>query len=127
MGRCGNGFGAWDKDGGKSVINTGPDGKQAAMRNESTTRRRPNNDGRLVVSSLPEHSADELCRDPASRGPDFVSLVEGTHCDMDTREVLPLCADGLTTRCFDLEAETAVERTPSRGVGSLDANQVIYW
>lgn len=65
-----------------------------------------------------------------SRGPNFVSLMEGTHCNMDTREVLPLCTDDLTTGCFDLEAETAAERTSSTGdadVGSLNSGRVIYW
>ena len=120
VGRCGTSFGAWDQDGGKSVINT------AAMGNESVARRRAG-DRRLVVSSLPAHSADELCRHPRSRGPHFVSLAERTHCNMDTREVLPLCTGGLTAGCFDLEAETAVGRTSSGGVGSPATDRVIYW
>lgn len=129
--RCGTSFGAWDKEGGKSVINTTADSKQhqAANGDESTRRRQPNNDRRLVVSSLPAHSADELCRHPTSRGPSFVSLTEGTHCNMETREVLPLCADGLMTGCFDLETETGVDRTSSFGRrgGSLNSSRVIYW
>ncbi|KAL2272441.1 hypothetical protein FJTKL_06562 [Diaporthe vaccinii] len=128
--RCGTDFGAWDKEGGKSVINTGTEKQhQVANGDEPTRRRRFNNDRRLVVSSLPAHSADELCRHPTSRGPSFVSLTEGTHCDMETRDVLPLCTDGLTTACFDLEAETGMDRTSSFGRrgGSPNSSRIIYW
>lgn len=130
--RCGTSFGAWDREGGKSVINTTVDKQHEAEHGSGSTRRRQqHNDRRLVVSSLPAHSADELCRHPTSRGPHFVSLAEGTHCNMDTREVLPLCTDGLTTGCFDLEAKTAVGHTSSLrsrgGAGSLNMSHVIYW
>lgn len=130
--RCGTDFQAWDKEGGHSVIDTNTDKqRRAANGSQSTPGRRQHNDRRLVVSSLPAHSADELCRHPMSRGPHFVSLTEGTHCNMDTRELSPLCTDGLTTGCFDLEAETAVDRTSSfggrGGTGLLNVSHVIYW
>lgn len=133
--RCGTSFEAWDKEGGKSVINkkAGKQNNQTSDGGDTPDRRSRllNHDRRLVVSSLPAHSADELCRHPMSLGPSFVSLTEGTYCNMKTREVLPLCADGLTTGCFDLEAETTVDRTSllegREGSGSLNVSHVIYW
>lgn len=134
--RCDRDFLAWDRNDGDSVISSTRKGSRdqgAAARGRAA---RPNNgnngDRRLVVSSLPDHSAEELCRHPSSRGPSFVSLAEGAHCDMGTREVLPLCAGGLMEGCFDLEAEVAADRAMSSagaggGVGSANASRIIYW
>ncbi|ELQ36304.1 hypothetical protein M0657_001589 [Pyricularia oryzae] len=56
-----------------------------------------------LIKSRRGQSASMLCADPASRGPDFVSYSEGLYCNMETREVLPLCdgAAGRVTGCFD--------------------------
>ncbi|KAF2103365.1 hypothetical protein NA57DRAFT_52888 [Rhizodiscina lignyota] len=48
-------------------------------------------DIRLVRSDIWSHNATDLCMSDHSRGPDFVSLVEGMYCDMDTRKLTPLC------------------------------------
>ncbi|POS72462.1 hypothetical protein DHEL01_v209142 [Diaporthe helianthi] len=120
-GKCDTDFRAWDKEGGNSVIST--DVKSQAERNDTLDRR-------LIVSASDAHSAEELCRHPMSRGPNFVSITERAHCDMQTREVLPLCGDGLTTGCFDLEAAAAAVRTWTSGGGEGDASnstRIIYW
>lgn len=135
MERCGRDFLAWDRNDGDSVISSTRKGSRdqgAAARGRAASPNNGNNaDRRLVVSSLPAHSAEELCRHPNSRGPSFVSLAEGTHCDMDTREVLPLCVGGLTEGCFDLEAETAADRAMSSaggdGTALANASRIIYW
>ncbi|TLS22533.1 uncharacterized protein PpBr36_09795 [Pyricularia pennisetigena] len=59
--------------------------------------------GSWLIKSRRGQSASVLCADPASWGPDFVSYSEGLYCNMETREVLPLCdaAAGLVTGCFD--------------------------
>lgn len=62
------------------------------------------NDTSLVTSSIPSHSAVELCESPNSSGPDFVSLKEGLYCDMTTRQVRPVCSlDNLSQDCFNLD------------------------
>ena len=61
-------------------------------------------EGHLVVSSFQGHSAQEVCESTTSRGPDFVSLQEGFHCDMTTRLITPVCSGNTTTCCFDLTA-----------------------
>lgn len=94
-GKCGTDFEAWENDSGPSVIG------------ENKSDRRRLTDNRLVVNSLPRQSAVELCEDPRSHGPEFVSVFEGTHCNMYTREALPLCGGGVQVGCFDLDAATA--------------------
>jgi hypothetical protein len=134
--RCGTAFKAWTKEGGDSVISTttaSPERErfQGAPYNDNR-RAQGLRDRRLVVSSVDTHSADELCRDPMSLGPDLVSMAERTHCNMRTREVLPLCAEGVNTGCFDLEAAAGTTRTASSGDGignttSANLTHAIYW
>lgn len=126
VGRCGTAFGAWDKEGGHSVIKTTTGSKEEQ---HAATNRRTQEDRRLIVSSLGVHSADELCHDSLSLGPDFVSLAEQTHCNMQTREVLPLCMDDLTTGCFDLEAVATTTRISASDDGEEFSNltHIIYW
>lgn len=62
----------------------------------------------LNISPHPYHSARELCEDPFSEGPDFVSLAEGLYCDMSTldnrKQLYPLCSEAASTDCFDMES-----------------------
>ena len=71
-----------------------------------THRRRSqstSDNARLVRSKLPDRSATYLCQHPTSRGPDFVSHVEGKFCDMDTRKVWPICGTEDEIGCFDAD------------------------
>ncbi|KAG8162904.1 hypothetical protein KVR01_007382 [Diaporthe batatas] len=130
-GKCGTEFDAWDKEGGKSVIKSKFEDWEGQNASGMLERHGHNTDRRLVVSTADAHSAEELCRDPMSRGPNFVSMSEQAHCDMQTREVLPLCRDGLTAGCFDLEAAAAEMRTSTSDGGGDDtgdlAHHIIYW
>jgi hypothetical protein len=62
---------------------------------------------RLVISHLQDHSAQEVCNMTSSWGPDFVSIPEGLHCDMCTRELSRLCSpDGDNQEgedCFNVD------------------------
>ncbi|KAF2200758.1 hypothetical protein GQ43DRAFT_60948 [Delitschia confertaspora ATCC 74209] len=57
----------------------------------------------IIESHLEGHSAKELCEHPMSLGPDFVSVTEKIMCDMETEKWWPLCDEGHTDLCFDLE------------------------
>jgi hypothetical protein len=59
----------------------------------------------LITSALEEHSADHLCGDDMSLGPDFVSLAEGLFCDMETRHTWQLCSATVTHSCFDTKTQ----------------------
>nr|POE58656.1 hypothetical protein CFP56_68331 [Quercus suber] len=93
-----------------NVINKRTEAERAHARDLANSapilRRRggTRNDTSLVTSSIPSHSAIELCESPNSSGPDFISLLEGLHCDMTTREVTPICSlHDLSDDCFDLD------------------------
>lgn len=85
-------------------------------------------DNRLVISNSFSHNATELCRHQRSKGPHAVSLSEGMFCDMETRELLPLCSTNNTNRndCFQLE-ERRVIRTNGRIAARSDFVKVIDW
>ena len=72
---------------------------------------------RLILSSFEAHSAKELCDSDTSRGPDFGSVKEQQVCLMDTKKLVPLCEDGDTSDCFDLndKSNTVAKRLVRRG------------
>ncbi|KAL7941110.1 hypothetical protein V8C42DRAFT_348974 [Trichoderma barbatum] len=69
-----------------------------------------NLDSRLVISSIESHNATQLCLSETSRGPDFVSTAEGVFCDMATRELMPLCSQGIEENCFHTDSGTQLLR-----------------
>jgi hypothetical protein len=64
----------------------------------------------LVKSGLNSSSAAKLCSEKHTIGPDFVSLSEKLYCDMDTRQLHPLCEQGVEKLCFDVDQDELVER-----------------
>jgi hypothetical protein len=74
--------------------------------NKDIKRRQVIHADRLIVSGFRQHSAIALCSSPVSLGPDMVSTVEGMFCDMSAKRLWPLCADDITTYCFDMQTET---------------------
>jgi hypothetical protein len=80
---------------GNGIISPGPiekippggPGTKGCTKKRAVTQ----NDMRLIRSDIWSHNATDLCTSDHSRGPDFVSLAEGMHCDMDTRKLTPLC------------------------------------
>lgn len=68
----------------------------------------------LIVSQDSQHTATVLCESATSSGPDFVSLSEGLFCDMDEKELWPLCSSAnATTSCFDMASNTLLLPTAS--------------
>lgn len=116
---CGNGLRGW-KDG--NDITQGPD--DMGGNSKRSVKRASHTDERLVVSSFAGHNATKLCESETSRGPDFVSLSEGLFCDMDTREVMPLCGDDIDTECFHLDRNQHVKRD---GVTDKNYAKVLEW
>ncbi|PHH66268.1 hypothetical protein CDD81_7861 [Ophiocordyceps australis] len=64
----------------------------------------------LVISNQQAHNATDLCLSPTSVGPSFVSLHQGLFCDMETRQLLPLCVPSQieTQDCFDMQEKKAL-------------------
>lgn len=59
----------------------------------------------LVVSQHDGHSAVGLCSSDTSFGPDFLSIHEGSFCDMGTKTLWPLCDAETVDKCFDVETK----------------------
>jgi hypothetical protein len=42
-----------------------------------------------------------VCESVTSRGPDFLDVAAGLFCDMEEKELWPVCDANITTGCFD--------------------------
>ncbi|KAM0425253.1 hypothetical protein ACHAPT_009570 [Fusarium lateritium] len=68
-------------------------------------KRRDTSGARVIVTKEAGYNTTELCESDTSWGPDFVSLDEGLYCDMDSRELFPVCGEEKDiVPCFDAEA-----------------------
>ena len=86
-------------------------------------------DGRLTISADPQHDPVELCESETSLGPHLANTVLGTYCNMETREVLPLCSADEEEPCFDVTAarnQTLSARALSDG-SVADFTDIISW
>ena len=63
----------------------------------------------IIASHDAQHSSTLLCADPQSRGPDFVSFVDGVFCDMTGRRSWPLCNSTAISGCYDWQSHTFVD------------------
>lgn len=95
--------------------------KQQAVRRRrdgkaSENDERYNFDRFLVKSNVTLSSAVALCQDQTSKGPHFVSLAEGLFCDMVSKQLYPLCGDGVGVGqiCFDVDEDELVEKTTGK-------------
>lgn len=93
-----------DRDGKEEMGLPFSDSKMLKSRSEGM------GDRRLVLSNHPGHNVTELCTSASSRGPDLVSLAEGLYCDMDSREVIPICDGNVADDCFHLDGEGVKRR-----------------
>lgn len=63
-------------------------------------------DTELIVSENQwDHNATELCNDKMSYGPDFIGS-DGYWCDMDKRQVLPICKFHQVEGCIELDFDS---------------------
>lgn len=86
----------------------------------------------LIRSDIWSHNATELCTSSNSRGPDFISVSESMHCDMDARTLTPLCTNDIDgaedSECFSLEEGTNVGKRWSRKRSvSKQYSRVVDW
>jgi hypothetical protein len=82
-------------------------------------------DPRAVISNIEKHNATELCQHENSQGPDLVSLHEGRFCDMETRQLLPLCGNSIETNCFNVTDMSVISNDKKRSAKSYP--DIIKW
>jgi len=94
----------WVKDKVKSRARRSEEQGNSLLRRRGTSNPQLRH---LVVSGHEGHSAKDLCDSGSSYGPDFVSTVENTYCDMSAKKAWPLCdRNGVKDNCFDLQKQT---------------------
>lgn len=100
--------------------------RSTSSSSDELRRRRFNEpDNRLVISHLGYHDAAELCRSETSVGPDFVSFMDKTFCNMETRELLPLCSRSIRSDCFDTPSKKVI--TKYGVISDRNYTEVIHW
>jgi hypothetical protein len=100
------------------------------VRARSVQRRSNPDKSRLIITDWPGHSAREICESETSFGWDTVSTVEGLFCDMESKQLYPLCDATISTNCFDLDAEelkTIVKRDGVLVPVSSGYNKTSHW
>ncbi|KAF1987329.1 hypothetical protein K402DRAFT_376058 [Aulographum hederae CBS 113979] len=62
----------------------------------------------LIITDRPDAGAREVCEHPTSYGWDIANTHENLFCDMEHKQLYPLCDAAITQSCFDVEAKTLV-------------------
>ena len=75
-------------------------------------------EGVVIISTSIYHSAKELCYSEFSWGHDFVSSSESLFCDMDLKNLWPVCSHDGHSACFD--TNTSMMR-PGKGLRGRDS------
>lgn len=70
------------------------------------TKRGSNHDTTRLIISDQNDDVKEVCEHPNSYGWDIVSTKQGVFCDMEHKQLYPLCSQTITNKCFDLDAKT---------------------
>ncbi|KAL6358940.1 hypothetical protein LRP88_09135 [Fusarium phalaenopsidis] len=80
----------------------------------------------LIIGDAEGLSARFLCESETSVGPDLVNLKEGLFCDMDEKQLYPLCSPSVQTGCFDFDSRTmrAAMSVSNMTVSSFHATKV---
>jgi len=52
-----------------------------------------NRPSHVVISDYKAHNALDVCASQSARGPSFVSIQDGTYCDMSTKTYYPICSN----------------------------------
>ena len=59
--------------------------------------------GQVVVTHMKSHSAEALCREKMSWGPDVAAVHEGKFCSMKDKILYDICSEESSSCCFDVE------------------------
>ncbi|KAK1573911.1 uncharacterized protein LY79DRAFT_487427, partial [Colletotrichum navitas] len=84
-----------------------------------------NHDPSHLIISNQNANASEICNSETSYGWDIVSTRQNVFCDMEHKQLYPLCTDSVTTRCFHLDEETLVGE-PGLNLRDEEAQKLRY-
>lgn len=77
------------------------------------------NSGVVIISTSQYHSATELCNSDNSWGHDFVSSTENMFCDMELKQLWPVCSTSKASACFDTKIS---KMRPAKGLRGRDSS-----
>ncbi|TRX93459.1 hypothetical protein FHL15_005734 [Xylaria flabelliformis] len=97
--------------------------KKASRARSAKTRRTPrgaNHDPSHLIISDQDTDVREICNHPNSYGWDIVSTQQGVFCDMEHKQLYPLCGGGIASNCFSLNSTTLIgEQTIARDESAM--------
>jgi hypothetical protein len=64
----------------------------------------------LSISSIPGQTAEALCSSETSWGEDFIG-VDGMYCDMETKQLSPLCSTQGVDGCVEISETEGTDAT----------------
>jgi hypothetical protein len=91
----------------KSVYLNQGESKTRSVKTPRTSRGANHDPSHLIISDQ-DTDVREICDHPNSYGWDIVSTKQGVFCDMEHKQLYPLCNANITTNCFSLDASTLV-------------------
>ncbi|KAI1319037.1 hypothetical protein F5Y16DRAFT_418286 [Xylariaceae sp. FL0255] len=125
---CGSSFRAWTNDGGDQLLSPGGLLSTRDVASRNATRPSQRMDDRLVVSHRGNANATRLCESETSWGPDFISMGESLYCNMETHELVPLCVNGITTDCFEVDGPQGHAHVATDGTRNVkNTSSVVEW
>lgn len=112
-------------------------GEKKSSRARSTNARRishgSNHDPSHLIVSDQGTDVREVCEHPNSYGWDIVSTTQGLFCDMEHKQLYPLCNNDIIANCFSLNATTLIGGPQTRNEGTPNLrfdrsyNTTSYW
>lgn len=82
--------------------------KRREARGAAGLRRSSNKDPSHLIISDQDTDVREVCASETSYGWDIASTKQAVFCDMEHKQLYPLCSASVTTKCFDIEQKTLV-------------------
>ncbi|CAG8955650.1 hypothetical protein HYFRA_00009604 [Hymenoscyphus fraxineus] len=92
----------WDKGAFSSPQRLGKPKRQKTR----VQRRSSTHDQSHLIVTEQDTNVIEVCESGTSYGWDIVSTSQNVFCDMEHKQLYPLCSETITTKCFDLMNKT---------------------
>jgi hypothetical protein len=77
-------------------------------RSKVVKRGSSNKDKSHLIVTEQNTNVTEICESETSYGWDIVSTSQNLFCDMEHKQLYPLCNQTITTKCFDLDNKTLI-------------------
>ncbi|GKT58222.1 hypothetical protein ColTof4_12147 [Colletotrichum tofieldiae] len=111
----------WDKGAYMAPQKVNQPKRRETRANHSSTNR----DRSHLIISNQKTNVREICESETSYGWDIVSTRQNVFCDMEHKQLYPLCTNSVITKCFHLEQKTLVG-TPGLNLRDEEVQKLRY-